>query len=268
MNCRDAQFFLRFRRPGSPGAGELAPDDAAALDQHLTGCPACAADARSVSAFDAALGTAMRAVDVPDNLRARLIAGASAQRGTVLRRRTYRVAAFAASVLLAIGIGAGIFTANRPHPDTFALVEKADNLEGVMRFAQPVGFGQLNPEQAQANESAVSNWLKAERLPPLPEDFDYNLLISHHWEDVQGRHVPVVLFRGRSDQGFAKVYAFRATQFNLKDIKHTNTSNCTADVYSTDRTPGVTFVIVYTGHDLSQFMKGKGQGGGALALAR
>ena len=128
MNCRDAQFFLRFRRPGSPGSGDLAPDDAASLDQHLAGCPTCAADARSVSAFDKALGTAMRGVKVPEGLRARLIASTSAQRGTVLRRRAYQVAALAASVLLAVGLATGIFTANRPHPNVEQLVAKADDL--------------------------------------------------------------------------------------------------------------------------------------------
>lgn len=267
MNCRDAQFFLRFRRPGSPGAGEFAPEDAAALDQHLAGCPACAADARSVSTFDAALGTAMRAVDVPVGLRARLIASTSAERGTVLRRRAYRYTALAASVLLAVGLAAGIFTANRPHPDTYELAMKADSLDGVMRFADPVGIGPAG--RAEANAAAVQDWLKAERLPPLPkplDNFDYGLLISHHWEEVQGRQVPVLLFRGR-DRGFAKVYAFRATQFNLKDVKGTSTSNCQADVYPTDHALGVTFVVVYTSRDLAPFLKGQGAGG-PIALLR
>ena len=264
MNCRDAQFFLRFCRPGSPRAGELAPDDAASLDQHFAGCAACAADARSISAFDAALGTAMRAVEFPSDLRAKLIASTSAQRGMVLRRRTYQFASLAASIMLTIGLATGIFTANRPHPDTYELASNADALANVLRFE--VGAVGVNPD-AEAHEAAVRKWLKAERLPELPEPFDYGLLISHHWEDVQGRQVPVVLFRGR-DQGFAKVYAFRATQFNLKDVKPVNTSNCQALVYTTDRTPGVTFVVVFTGRDLMPFLRGNGGGAGPLALVR
>ncbi len=267
MNCRDAQFFLRFCRPGSPRAGELAPDDAASLDRHLAGCDTCAADARSVSTFDAALGNAMRAVEIPANLRAKLIASTSAQRGMVLRRRTYQFAALAASILLTIGLATGIFTANRPHPDTYELASKADALSNVLRFeVGAIGAAAVNPE-AEANEAAIRKWLKAERLPELPEPFDYGLLISHHWEDVQGRQVPVVMFRGR-DQGFAKVYAFRATQFNLKDVKPVNTSNCQALIYTTDWTPGVTFVVVFTGRDLLPFLKGNGGGAGPLALVR
>ena len=243
------------------------PDDAASLEQHLTGCATCASDARSVSTFDSALGSAMRAVEIPTNLRAKLIASTSAQRGTVLRRRTYQFAALAASILLVVGLATGIFTANRPHPDTYELASKADALANVLRFdAGAVGLAPVNPE-AEANEAAVRKWLKAERLPDLPEPFDFGLLISHHWEDVQGRQVPVVLFRGR-DQGFAKVYAFRATQFNLKDVQNAGTSNCQALVYTTDRTPGVTFVVVYTGRDLAPFLKGHVGGGGPLAHAR
>jgi anti-sigma factor RsiW len=264
MDCRDAQFFLRFRRPGSPGAGDLAPEDAAALDRHLAGCPNCAASARTSAAVDAAIGTAMRAVEVPASLRARLIASTSAERGTVLRRRAYRYAALAASLFLVVGLAAGIFTANRPHPDTYELAMKADALERVMRFEAPVAFGQVNPEQAAANEAAVRKWLKAEQLPEnLPGDLknlDFGLLLSHHWEEVQGRQTPVLLFRGR-DQGFAKVYAFRATQFNLKNVSGVSNSNCQVGVYPTDHALGVTFVVVYTGHTLEPFLRGRGTGG-------
>src|SRR5437899_638766 len=70
-----------------------------------------------------------------------------------------------------------------------------------------VGGFAVDPQRAQNNEAAVRNWLKAEHLPDLPESFDYGLLFQYHWEEVQGRKVPVVHFRGR-EQGFAKVYAF------------------------------------------------------------
>src|SRR5205814_9340182 len=71
MECRDAQFYLRFRRPGS---GELGPEVAGDLDRHLAGCEHCAAEAAAASAFDTAVATAMTDVMVPAGLRNRLIA--------------------------------------------------------------------------------------------------------------------------------------------------------------------------------------------------
>src|SRR5438132_13737126 len=79
MECRDAQFYLRFRRPASD---ELGPEVAADLDQHLAGCPHCATEARSASAFDAALSTAMRNVAIPTGLRNRIVAHVAEKRGT------------------------------------------------------------------------------------------------------------------------------------------------------------------------------------------
>ena len=59
MECRDAQFYLRFRRAGTD---DLDADVSAALDQHVAACPQCAADAASARAFDAAVSKAMRQV--------------------------------------------------------------------------------------------------------------------------------------------------------------------------------------------------------------
>lgn len=259
MDCREALFLLRFRRPGVPGASEFAPEEAAALDRHLAGCAKCAAESQSAAAFDSALGSAMRAVEVPSGLRDRLIVAASVQRGTRLRRRTYQLAALAASLFLTIGLAAGIFTATRPHPDTYELAAQASRLESTLRFEAFVNAGPGDFERAQANETALAAWLKSERLPDLPhpegESFDLALLLSMHWEEVQERQVPVLLFRGR-DGGFAKVYAFRSTQFNLKNLQGAADSNCQARVFPTDRS-GVAYVVVFTGRDLAPFIKGK-----------
>jgi hypothetical protein len=248
MECRDAQFYLRFRRPGSD---DLDPADAAALGRHLAACPPCAADARFVTAFDAAVASAMRAVPVPTGLRTRLIAATSAQRGATLRRRAYRGLALAASVLLTAGLALGVFTATRPHPETYALAMKGDELAKVMQqgFQVPVGRpadDRTDPHLASANEAAVRKWLAAEGLPAaLPEDFDYGLLLSYHWEGVQGRKVPVVWFRERGGPGFAKVYVFRATQFNLKGVAEAQASHCQAmPLRSPD--PSVAYVVVFT----------------------
>jgi anti-sigma factor RsiW len=263
MTCREAEFLLRFRRAGVPGAGDFAPEDAAALDRHIAECPHCAAEAQAAAAFDRAVGAAMRSVEVPAGLRERLVVQMSTLRGTQLRRRSYQLAALAASIFLAIGLATGIFTATRPEPNLEALLQSDGNLDLVMRFEPPVLLGPPAAEHVRAREEAVAKWLRDQRLPDLPQpdgrNFDYALEISHHWEDVQGQRVPAVLFRGR-DRGFAKVYAFRSSQFNLKHLAPLGDSICQARVFPSDR-DGVTFVVVFTGNDLSSFLQGGGSSG-------
>src|SRR5262249_12812227 len=101
MECRDAQFYLRLRRQTAGGLGREVTVD---LDRHLAGCPRCAADARLVARFDAAVATAMQAVPIPAGLRDRLVAKLSAQRGAALRRKAYRYVGVAAALLLSVGI--------------------------------------------------------------------------------------------------------------------------------------------------------------------
>ena len=63
MDCNTARMLVTFF--GRQGT-ELAPEDAADLNAHLAGCPACAAAVRFERAFDDRVAKAMLAVPVPD----------------------------------------------------------------------------------------------------------------------------------------------------------------------------------------------------------
>lgn len=235
MDCRDAEFYLRLRRPG---ADELGPEVTAALDRHLAGCPACDAAAARLGGFDAAVAAVMKAVPVPSGLANRLHAAVAARRGAAFRARTYRYAAAAATVLVAAGLALGIYSRARPTPDTDALVNAGD------ATADP--------------EAAVARFLKAERLPELPEAFDPGLFVIAATEKVQGRDVPVIVFRDRAGRGWAKVYAFRDTAFDPKNVRDAQTSNWIAKAYPARG--GVAFVVVFTGPDLATFLRGGANG--------
>ena len=232
MECRDAQFYLRFRRLGSD---DLGPEVSSSLDQHLAACPGCAIDSRATLSVDLAFATAMRDVPIPAGLRNRLVADLSARRGTVQRQRAYRVLAVAASLLLAVGVGFGIASATRPRFD-------------VDRLAQAEEQTAANPRQA------VRDWLRAQDLPgDLPLSFNYQLLVTFGTERVQGRDVPVVVFRAPphapvNGVGYAKLYILpEGDGFKLDQLGDAQNSHCQADVIADPvRFPGVRYVVLRT----------------------
>src|SRR5690349_10025566 len=121
MECRDAQFYLRLRHHA---ADELGPDVDAALEGHLTTCPACAAEARAAASFDRALASAMRAVPVPAGLHERLLTRAASKQGEILRGRLYRTGALVAAALVLVALGISIFSAARPKFDPDGIVQR------------------------------------------------------------------------------------------------------------------------------------------------
>jgi hypothetical protein len=231
MQCRDAQFYLRLRRHAGD---ELGAEVTADLGRHLAECPACAADARAAESFDRAVAATLRNVPVPAGLREKLLTQASAYRGGVIRRKVYRLTALAASLFLGVGLAFGVFSATRPRIDTQAMVESAD-------------------EQLMNPEGRLRDWLVAQKFPAeLPERFDPELLMQVGTEPVGGAEVPVAVFRHPTDvKGFAKVYIFRAGQYNLQGLRNTNASWTMAKVIADQpQFRGLTYVIVHTVHPL------------------
>ena len=232
MNCRDAQFYLRLRRPAGD---ELGADVVGDLDRHLTSCMDCAAEARAATSFDRAVATAMTAITVPSALRDKLMVLASAYRGGVIRRKVYRVAALAASVLFVTGLAFGVFSASRTRIDTTQIVLKQDRL-----YEDPEGL--------------LRDWLVAQKFPDrLPDsiDFDPYLLMSLGTEPLQGHDVPVAVFRHPRARGFAKIYFLRTDgTYNLRELQDAQLSHTMAHVVKADpeRFRGVQYVVVHTVH--------------------
>jgi hypothetical protein len=231
MTCRDAQFYLRLRRESADELGETAAD----LDRHLVACPDCAGEARAESSFDRALGTAMRAVVVPAALRGQLLANLTATRTTLVRQKSVRSVALAASLFLTVGLAFGAFSASRPKLDPMGIVFDTD-------------------ERLQNPEEATRRWLAEQKLPTtLPKPFNFDLYATHGKETVQGRDVPMVMFREPSGPGFAKVYLFRTGgRFDLKGVQEAQASHSRAMVIETT---AVVYVIVFTGQRLEPFLR-------------
>jgi hypothetical protein len=237
MECRDAQFYLRFRRPGSD---DLGPEVAADLDRHLTGCGHCAAEAGAASAFDTAVAAAMLDVPVPAGLRNKLIAHVAEKRGAALRRKAYRYAGTAAAVFLALGLTFGLF-GSRPTFNTYTdLVANFD-------------------EQRENPHDAVQKWLAEQKVTALPEPFDPRLFDTTGHDRIKDRYVPYVGFRDPRTQQWARVYVLRRDgPFKLKDLAGFQGSSCQARVYDDEQKfRDVVFVVVFTGRDLEPLLVAK-----------
>src|SRR4051812_12811224 len=114
-----------FGRHGS----ELAPEDAAALDAHLAGCPGCAGAVQFERAFDDRVAKARLAVPVPAGLKGKLLDGVAADRGAWYRQKFYALAGLAAAVLVAVG-GVIAWQVGTPREMTVTgIVDQADQQE-------------------------------------------------------------------------------------------------------------------------------------------
>jgi len=238
MECSTVRLLLPYRRPGGPS--ELAPEDIAALDQHLAGCPACSAIVAQSARFDAAIATTMRTVSVPGNLKARLLTAAMAQQGAIWRRAATKGFAAAATVLVSFVIGFGVFWLLRP---PFPSEKVADQFT----------------EEIETPEPVVKTWLSEQGLPPtLPLEFDYRYHQFHGKSSIDGKDVPVIIFQVWSPNqeriDTARVYIVSSNRFNLAKIKEAQNSFASVQVFQ-DEKNGVAYVILYTTPTLDTFLK-------------
>ncbi|MCS6863867.1 MAG: DUF3379 family protein [Gemmataceae bacterium] len=242
MECRDAQFYLRWQRHATD---ELGAEVTTALRQHLAQCPVCAAESQALLAFDKAIARAMKAVPVPPALRDRIRTHVATQRGARLRVQLYRTAVSVAAAVVLVLLGLSIFSSTRPRVDPQMLAELAD-------------------DQLHRPDDYIQNWLIAQKLPTeLPHQFDWELVTHRGFDDVQGLKVPVIVFTTPDGRDFAKVYIFRKDgRFDMRDLHAGQASRASADVYDT---PHAVYVIVYTGgpRGLQRFLTNRPPGGPA-----
>jgi hypothetical protein len=239
MNCRTAQLLLSFFRPR---AFELDASEAEALNNHLVECAPCAALARHEQDAEKQLGTAMRNVSLPANLRQRLLTRLQAERKTWYRRlprRHPRIATAAAAVLL-LAVGLAVYAAVRP-PRALDLQEIAANWnDSVPRSAE-----QVQRYFAEQGFKTVA-----------PPDFNYQYLTSCDLEIFAGVLVPRLHFvRG---QNHASVYILSAAHFDVRaavDQPREGSGRFTVELRPGPPNSNVAYLIKYTGGSLDWFLE-------------
>jgi hypothetical protein len=198
MDCKTARLLLDFLRPG---AAELERADADALEGHLAGCPQCDALAQAERQFDAAVGRALRQVEVPDGLREQLLARLEAERGAWYRRwygHGLRALAAAAALLL-LAWGWWYWHADQARPVQPEAVVEAFNLS------------RSNRDEAQAALKALGVVVE------LPRNLNFAYLLNHAVRELPGHPGTKVaeLIFVRGDR-VALVYVLPARQFDVQ----------------------------------------------------
>jgi hypothetical protein len=235
MTCETARTLLLFYRPGANP--DLAAEDVAALEQHLAGCPDCAARSARQAGDDAAIGRAVRQVTVQVGLRDQLQVHAIAATGRAWWNK-WLTRANAAALVAAAGLlgWGGYVAATRPALDTYAAA-------------------MAHETAIERPDQTVRDWLSGVGVRgPLAEDFNFQNLGFHGYAELQGQRVPVLEFRN-GGLGFARVYLLRPGQFAVKDATETQTSLVTVRLYKGSPAAGWTTVVVHTGPSLQPFLR-------------
>jgi hypothetical protein len=245
MDCKNARLLFDFARPGHE---ELAPDEAAVLQQHVQHCPDCQEALRAERCLDEAVGRVMLDVPIPDGLQMRLLGQLQRQRDRWSRRLFFRVATAAALVVVTIGLGWYGLTRSVP--------EKL-NLETVHSEAA---------NRQRAGRAEVDEWLKqVSPNQPLtaPPDFNYDLLDGDRYKItmlLDSKPTPTLFFSALGGKAFARVYILSSQRYDLADIEaqtanaSLKSDNVNVDVRRNPTDPEVFYVVVYSGHSLRPFL--------------
>lgn len=114
-----------------------------ALLHHRRECPRCAKFAAGVWQFDQRVAEALR-VEVPPDLAARIILRQSIHRGGTRKGQRTRLYALAASMLVTVGLTAGLLMMTRPPPLDRAVVARINAVPEALVARQDISDEKLS----------------------------------------------------------------------------------------------------------------------------
>ncbi len=192
MDCNTARLLLDYAGPGSH---ELDETEIRALEEHLTGCAECEQKAGSERRGDEAIGRAMRAVEVPDQLRTRILARLTEEGGRRRRRwPKYAVrSALAAAALLLLAFGLWRLSAA---PVRFPA-------ESIVRQANDWVIAPPDRKQVEEAFRAQGAYMIA------PADLNYSYVRFMFLNSVEGRLTPTLFFNNQRQRRFLRLVETR-----------------------------------------------------------
>jgi len=236
MDCNFARASLAF----AGKRGELATEDAAALDAHLASCASCAALAQSERAFDEHLHRAIQSVDVPAGLREQISVRLAAEQGRILRNKLLRYSAMAASVLLIAGL-AFWWGSRRIHIDPHQMANQEDV---------------RNAYVAVKTLEGAEEYFKIHGTPVLlPSDLDYNFESSLDVLVIDGQKVAQVEFQRGEFKARLLVFSRKHFQLAKNAERQAAASSC---IVETSQNEDFIYVMIYFGESRRQHFQNQG----------
>jgi hypothetical protein len=235
VECKIAQLLAVYL---APGKSELDAEQSAALEGHLRSCPECARRIRFEQSFDQRVARVMRAVPVPGLLKANILERLQTARPKAWHRRPlWRVAAAAAAVLMAVGLGFALWGNSRVQLDPQKIVAEND---------------------AKGPKPDAQRWLAEQGIAFLPQTpLNLDLLTFYGLTEFQKKTVPTLQLYNGQRNVIARVYVVREPDFDLKNLPDTNSSLSgpwRVEILRDQNLPArLAYVVVYTGDNLEPF---------------
>jgi hypothetical protein len=206
MDCKTARMMLAFCRPQ---AGDLDGAERAELEQHLAHCPECQDQAGAQRKVDQHLGRAIRAVEVPDRLRAKILKRLADERGNWYRGWVRQAARAGIAATLLVGIGWGVLKWREGPPTA---LDSSSAFEWINHISE-----------APPQRDDVQAYFRSQGVDvQLPRELKYELLTSVGMADFKGRQVPLLVFVERDDNGklqqIAQVYLLTRKHFRFESL--------------------------------------------------
>jgi hypothetical protein len=243
MDCKTARLLLDYARPNSR---ELDETETRVLEEHLAGCTDCDQLAGADRRSDEVIGRAMRAVEVPDRLRARILTRLAEEHGQ--RRRRWPVyslgGALAAAALLLLAIGLWRWSMSHPAFPAERYVNQAND------------WVIAPPDRKQVQEAFKAQGVEM----TAPADLNYNYVRFLFLANVEGRPTPTLLFNHmdkNSASGLSQhalVYIVSDDQFDAEALPVNSLASNGYEYKIFIRRPEgdhFGYVAYYTGDDLN-----------------
>jgi hypothetical protein len=246
MDCKTARVLLDFHRPR---VGELAPDEAIALERHLATCPECDAANRTERRLDDHFGRVMRDVPLPDGLRERLLARLREERAAALRRKLAWGARALVAAAVLIGLAFLGWHIRGPKPVKLAPDELLTQ-----------HFKEYNTRSAPQIQEAFREFHHIDMVAPTL--FDYRYLVDYGPATIQGKRVAKLVFAVETNRMTrAYVYVLTADQFDLpallaslpEDRPEIESLDRRLRILDSDK-PDTKYLIIYEGDSLEPLL--------------
>jgi hypothetical protein len=220
---------------------ELAPEDTAELTNFLAANPTLAAEVEADRAFDAQLAQRMKDVPIPEGLKGRLLDHVAIQKGAWYRQKAWGLVGLAAAVMIATGGLLALRLSTAPELDPAVVIVPFDE-----HYQDPAG--------------EISRFLAKRGLNFEPaRPFNMNMADRPVMAELQGREVPMIVFRNQTKNATAKVFVVRDTQFNWKNLPQDGSLVPSIYGHQVAIIPHATrrdiaYIVVFSGDSLDLFL--------------